>query len=203
MGKIYLIRHGETVWNRQGRLQGQRDSPLTLTGIRQAEAYGRRLGALLGATAVPVRASPLGRTRQTAAIICDMAGLSYEAVQFDDRLMEITLGAHDGYHGWAALDRDFPEQAAARKADPWHYRHPGGESSEMVRERLLPVLDELRAATLPHIVIAHGVVNKIMRGLYLGLGEQECFALDRPQHGFYVLEDGSEEFVLTMPVENA
>ena len=105
-------------------------------------------------------ASPLGRTRQTAAIICDMAGLSYEAVQFDDRLMEITLGAHDGYHGWAALDRDFPEQAAARKADPWHYRHPGGESSEMVRERLLPVLDELRAATGPHIVIAHGVVNK-------------------------------------------
>ncbi|WP_028464661.1 histidine phosphatase family protein [Nisaea denitrificans] len=201
MGRIFLIRHGETVWNRLGRLQGQLDSPLTLTGVRQAEAHGRKLGEMLGATALPVIASPLGRTRQTTAIICDTADLPYEAVRFDERLMEITLGEHDGYHGWDALDRDFPEHAVARQADPWHYQHPGGESTEMVRHRLIPVMNELRSAETPHIVIAHGVVNKIMRGIYLGLSEEDCFALDRPQHGFHVLEDGAEKFVLSIPLE--
>lgn len=203
MGKIYLIRHGETVWNRQGRLQGHLDSPLTLTGARQAEAHGRRLRTLLGTDTLPVIASPLGRTRQTTALICDAAGLSYEAVQFDERLQEITLGEHDGYHGWEALDRDFPEHAAARRAAPWHYQHPGGESTEMVRDRLIPVLDELRAAETAHIVIAHSVVNKILRGIYLGLSEEECFALDRPQHGFHVLEDGAEKFVQSISLESA
>jgi len=195
MTRIYLIRHGETVWNREGRLQGQLDSPLTLTGIRQAEAHGHKLREIAAGEALSLHASPLGRTRQTAAIICEIADLPYDEIRFDARLKEITLGEHDGYRGWEQLDRDFPDLAAKRRADPWNFQHPGGESSEMVRRRVTPFLEELQAKGGAHLVVAHGVVNKVLRGVYLGLSEEECFALDRPQHGFYVLEDGRERFI--------
>lgn len=68
MNEIYLIRHGETEWNAQGRFQGKLDSALTETGVRQAEAIGKRLAGLDLAIDVFV-ISLLGRTRQTAAII--------------------------------------------------------------------------------------------------------------------------------------
>jgi probable phosphoglycerate mutase len=198
MTRIYLIRHGETVWNREGRLQGHLDSPLTLNGIRQAEAYGRKLAEISAGEALSLHASPLGRTRQTAAIICEIAGLPYNEIRVDARLKEISLGEHDGYPGWEQLDRDFPELAARRKADPWNYQHPGGESSELVRRRVRPFLEELRQQGGVHLIVAHGVLNKVMRGVYRGLSEEECFALDRPQDGFYVLEDGRERFVSSL-----
>ncbi|WP_420404692.1 histidine phosphatase family protein [Nisaea sp.] len=198
MTRIFLIRHGETVWNREGRLQGQLDSPLTLTGIRQAEAHGRKLAEISAEETMSLHASPLGRTRQTAAIICEIADLPYEEIRFDARLKEITLGEHDGYRGWHRLDRDFPELAAQRRADPWNFQHPGGESSEMVRRRVTPFLNELQEKGGTHLIVAHGVVNKVMRGVHLGLSEEECFALDRPQDGFYLLEDGRESFIRSM-----
>ncbi|MBL8705407.1 MAG: histidine phosphatase family protein, partial [Rhodospirillales bacterium] len=65
---IYLLRHGETLWNAEGRIQGQRDSVLSPRGERQASAMGRRLAGLLNGRAdVALVSSPLGRTRQTAA----------------------------------------------------------------------------------------------------------------------------------------
>lgn len=195
MSTIYLIRHGETVWNRQGRLQGQLDSPLTLRGVAQAEAVARRLAELLGDEKPRLLASPLGRTKQTAAIIADSLGAGWHEVAFDDRLLEITLGDHDGYHGWEALDRDFPEHAARRQADPWHYRHPNGESSQMVQDRVRPLLEELTRTPGHHVVVAHGVVNKIVRGLYLGLGPEETFRLDRPQDSFHRLSGGRVDVV--------
>ncbi|UUX50458.1 histidine phosphatase family protein [Nisaea acidiphila] len=199
MTRIYLIRHGETIWNREGRLQGQLDSPLTLHGIRQAEANGRKFAEISARESLSLHASPLGRTRQTAAIICELSGLPYEEIRFDARLKEITLGEHDGYRGWERLDRDFPELAAQRRADPWHFQHPGGESTEMVRRRLAPFLGELQEKGGAHLIVAHGVVNKVLRGIYLGLSEEECFALDRRQDGFHLLEDGAERFVATEP----
>lgn len=198
MSRFFLVRHGETIWNREGRLQGHLDSPLTLTGIRQAEAHGRKLAELVAGESLHLHASPLGRTRQTAAILCEIAGLDYAEIRFDARLKEITLGEHDGYPGWEALDRDFPELARERKADPWNYQHPGGESSEMVRRRLRPFIEEQRAKGGTHLIVGHGVTNKVIRGIYLGLSEEECFALDRRQDGFHLLENGNERFIRSL-----
>lgn len=192
---IYLVRHGETVWNRQGRLQGQSDSPLTLLGICQAEAIGEALRSRLDGQPFEIHASPLGRTRQTAAIITDMLGRDYMSIEFDDRLMEITLGDRDGYAGWKAMARDFPEDWKRQQADPWHYTHPNGESSQMVKDRLTPVLAERRGHDIPTVIIAHGVVNKILRGLYLELSNEATYALDRPQDAFHHLSAGSIETI--------
>ena len=184
---IYLIRHGETTWNRIGRLQGQADSPLTHHGTKQAEAVGNALREELAGGPFRFWASPLTRTRQTAAIICDVIEHDYETITFDDRLKEITLGDRDGYAGWRELARDFPEEAEIRRTDRWNYRHPNGESSQMVQDRVRPILGEWKKAGGVHVVVSHGVTIKILRGLQLKLNGDETYALDRPQEAFHRL----------------
>lgn len=199
---IYLIRHGETVWNRIGRLQGQLDAPLTHAGLAQAHAIGRDLKSLLGDAAPAMIASPLGRTRQSAAIIAEHLGIDFDTIRLDDRLMEITLGDHDGYAGWGAIDRAHPDLAEARRRDPWNFRHPNGESSQVVQDRVRPALDQLRDTPGIHVVVAHGVVNKIIRGLYLGLTPEQTFALDRPQDAYFRLQSGTEARIeVQLPAE--
>ena len=192
---IHLIRHGETTWNRAGRLQGQADSPLTLKGTHQIEAVANTLQNLLNHQNYVFWASPIGRTRQSASIICDIIGANYENIMFDDRLKEITLGERDGYSSWQALKDDYPEDMAEREKDPWHYQHPKGESSQMVLERLTPFLEELEMLEGVHVVVSHGVISKIFRGLYLNLSHAETFALDRPQESFYCLRKGNVEII--------
>lgn len=189
---LYLLRHGETTWNRAGRLQGQLDAPLTRLGVAQVDAVGRTLASMLGGTRFRLVASPLGRARQSAAIVAEHLGIDYWAIEWDDRLKEITLGDWDGAPGWSALDRAHPEEARKRDADPWTYRYPNGESTQDVQDRLRPFLAECRAAGGVHVVVAHGVVNKVMRGLYLGLTRDQTFALDRPQDAFHRLQGGGE-----------
>ena len=187
---VYLIRHGQTTWNRAGRLQGQADSPLTLLGTQQAEAIGQTLKDIIGEQKYVFWSSPLGRTKQTTSIICDIIEFRYEEVVFDDRLVEITLGDRDGYKSWKALFEDFPEDMARREKDPWNFFHPNGESSQMVQERLRPFIKKICDIDGLHIIVTHGVVSKIIRGMYLDLTPEEVFSLDRPQDAFHKLHNG-------------
>lgn len=86
MLQVYLVRHGETVWNAERRIQGQSDSPLTEKGEQQAWQVGERVKHL-GIT--HIIASDLGRTRRTAEIIADACGCS---VTLDPRLRELNMG---------------------------------------------------------------------------------------------------------------
>src|SRR6187397_119767 len=92
---IFLVRHGETEWNRARRYQGWSDSPLTPLGVAQAEAIGRRLSAVPEAAAADIVASPIGRARRTAEIIAECLGHN-PPLRLDDRLREISLGSWDG-----------------------------------------------------------------------------------------------------------
>ena len=86
---IFLIRHGQTEFNLQRRLQGRMDSPLTELGIEQARRMGRVLKqAVSDPETWTIISSPLGRTRRTAEIVCETIGLGCE-IETDDRLMEI------------------------------------------------------------------------------------------------------------------
>ncbi|MEQ4531375.1 MAG: histidine phosphatase family protein, partial [Mixta sp.] len=86
MLQVYLVRHGETVWNAARRIQGQSDSALTEKGEQQARQVGER-ARTLGIT--HVISSDLGRTRRTAEIIADACGCS---VKLDPRLRELNMG---------------------------------------------------------------------------------------------------------------
>lgn len=103
---IYLLRHGETVWNTLGRFQGQLDSPLTRLGIEQADAVAGLLRAEIAgdAQSFEMQVSPLGRARETAARVQRLLPL---ARREDARLMEVSVGCWDGLTRFE-IDMEFP-----------------------------------------------------------------------------------------------
>lgn len=193
---IYLMRHGETVWNVARRMQGHRDSPLTLRGIGQARANGALLAELLdGSEARRIVASPLPRTWQTAAIVAERLGLDPNTIQFDDRLREQAFGEWEGLT-MDEVARDHPDLWAAREADKWAFQVPGGESYAMVAARTRSWLDEQGDGS-ELVVVGHGLAGRILRGLYGGLTEAEVMASHEPQGSVFRLTGGVIQEVAT------
>jgi probable phosphoglycerate mutase len=189
-GVIFLVRHGETEWNLARRIQGWGDSPLTSRGAAQAEAIGRRLAELPEAEGAPVVSSPLGRARRTAEII-QAARADLAPIEFDERLKEISVGAWDGL-GRDEIDALSPGIFAGKGRYEWYFRTPDGETYEDFAGRIAAWLDEVAGRTL--IVVAHGIVTRVLRGLYAGLPRADVLTLPVPQDRIWRLaERGIEE----------
>jgi broad specificity phosphatase PhoE len=186
---IYLIRHGQTEMNRAGRFQGRLDSPLTELGEAQARRVGVRLKALaaeVGGDWV-IDASPLGRSRRTAALIAEATGLAVR--RHDPRLAEVDFGP------WEGLTRD---EIVARRPDlaeakAFFLRCPEAETFEALKGRVRSWMDEAAAAPEHRIAVTHAGVGRMMRGLALGLTLDEIRALDTPQDVVFRLADGAVE----------
>lgn len=120
---IYFIRHGQTDWNAEGRLQGQRDIDLNAEGLRQAEGVAARLARVAGAglAEMDFAASPLTRTRRTMETLRRTLDLAPDAYRLDPRLKEISFGAWEG-STWAEIRRRDPSGALGRDRDRWGYR---------------------------------------------------------------------------------
>ncbi|GJD39776.1 2,3-bisphosphoglycerate-dependent phosphoglycerate mutase [Methylobacterium bullatum] len=157
---VYFIRHGQTDWNAEGRLQGQRDVPLNATGLGQAESVAERLKAVAGASLAEAAfvASPLTRTRQTMEVLRASLDLAPKAYAVDTRLMEINFGTWEG-STWAEIRRRDSRGALARDRDRWGYRPPGehGESYAMLVDRVRPAIADLQR---PAVIVAHGGVAR-------------------------------------------
>ncbi|MFE1601689.1 histidine phosphatase family protein [Methylobacterium sp. ID0610] len=157
---LYFVRHGETDWNAEGRLQGQRDTPLNPRGLAQAAGVGETLRFLLGERAgdLAYLASPLTRTRATMETLRGVLGLDPAAYATDSRLVEIGFGAWEG-RTWRDLRDADPRAYAARNRDRWGHCPPGAgaESYAMLLDRVRPVLDGLAG---PTVMVAHGGVAR-------------------------------------------
>ena len=185
---LYFIRHGETDWNLEGRLQGQRDIPLNDLGRVQAEEAGRRLLGLAGNVEdLDYVASPMARTRETMEIVRQSIGLHPTAYRTDDRLIELTFGEWEGLT-WKEVRKADPGRAALRERDKWSYVPPGGESYALLTERVRPVLDGL---TRPTVIVAHGGVARAFLALACGLSRRDAASVDIWQ-GRVLVIDGSE-----------
>ncbi len=172
--RILFVRHGETDWNVEGRLQGQKDIPLNALGRIQAEDVGRRLTKLLDD---PLRSqwivSPLGRTRETAEIARRAIGLDPKAYQTEDQLKEITFGAWEGFT-WAELRKSEPLAEAERMKNKWGYVPPQGESYEMLTNRIGLWLETVKSEI---VAVSHGGVARALMVLAAGLSPA-----DAPRH---------------------
>jgi broad specificity phosphatase PhoE len=185
---LYLVRHGQTEFNAEGRFQGHLDSPLTALGVDQAERVGNLLHPLVDdLDRVRVISSPLGRTLHTARIIAGRSGLAGDP-QIEPRLIEISVGA------WEGRTRDEILAEHPAPSPGMLFESPGGETYDQVSARLSSWLSEIDPADgLQRIVVTHGVAGRVLRGLYAGLVKDEVLTLPTPQDAVFRLSDGRIE----------
>lgn len=187
---IYLLRHGETIWNTLGRFQGQMDSPLTERGIVQAEQMAKLLKKEIADSerSFQLHVSPLGRTQETAARIERVLPLTARP---ESRLMEVTVGSWDGMTKFE-IDNEFPGMLDGSNAFDWYFKSPDGESFDAACARAKNWIADIHE---PTIAISHGLFGRLVRGVYAGLSKLEMLELPVPQDGFYRLCDGEFRLV--------
>lgn len=188
MAIVYLVRHGETTLNTEGRLQGGAiDAPLTAQGMAQAQAVANRLARSLAVNESPIRlqSSPLGRARETARLIAEQVPTT--PMEIDERLREIDFGRWTGLT-FAEVENTDAHLWAARVADPWNVRAPGGESYLDVSLR---ARQWLAAQTRDVIAVSHGVFGRVLRGTVLGLDGSAIRKLSENHTDILVFEAGA------------
>ena len=191
---LYMLRHGETAWNTERRMQGTKDSALTERGRLQAVAMGRTLRRELEREPGPTifLRSPLGRARETSQIVGRELGLDPTDWRDDARLAELGYGDWEGF-SWKEIQVTHPTALDDWRADPHGYCPPGGETHVELRRRSAAMLAEIAASNQRTVVVGHGVSGAVLRGLNLGLDAKAMFILEKPQDAFFRLLAGIEE----------
>ena len=183
---LYFLRHGETDWNVEGRLQGEQDIPLNALGRRQATDCGRILRDLLARdghapAALPYVASPLIRARETMELARAALGLPVTGYGTDPRLREVGFGQWEGFT-WRELRRTVPAAVAARERDKWRFIPPGGESYAQMAQRM----GEWRAGLAGDTVaVAHGGTARALLVLFGAATPDEAPQVDIGQGVVY------------------
>ena len=164
MLQVYLVRHGETQWNAERRIQGQSDSPLTAKGEQQAWQVAERVKAL---DITHIIASDLGRTRRTAEIIAQACGCE---ITLDARLRELDMGVLERRHIESLTEEEesWRRRLVNGTADG---RIPDGESMQELSDRMHAALAtclDLPAGSRP-LVVSHGMALGCLVSTILGL----------------------------------
>ena len=187
--EVYFLRHGQTEWNFEGWFQGQKDSPLTALGRRQAEDQGQLLRTVIEDwRAVDVWVSPLGRTRETAEIALRDVPAEPKIVP---ELAEISVGSWEGLRR-GEIEKLEPHFANTSQSERFevYCNSPGGESYAAFSTRIRLVLEALQR---PTVIVAHGIVGRVLRGLWLGLERGQLAGLQGGQGCIFHLKEGREE----------
>ncbi len=175
---LVFVRHGETDWNAEGRLQGQRDIPLNDKGRGQALRNGQTIARLVPEAAkFAFVASPLWRARETMEIVRGAMGLDPKAYDIDPRLLEITFGELEGFTYQEVENRN-PGWLQSRDSNKWEFLPPGGESYQMLSVRIISWLETVRE---PLVVVAHGGVFRVLRHLVEGAPRAQVLNWAPPQ----------------------
>jgi broad specificity phosphatase PhoE len=174
MANLVLIRHAESVWNGERRIQGSQDPPLSPRGRRQAELLAARLRSQLPRAAA-VYTSPLRRAAETAALIGAATGLP---VLPEPDLCEMRLGRWEG-RTVAEIQAAFPGTYERWLADPLGHPAPGGEQLEAFAGRVTGALARLRAArpAADLVLVSHGGPIKALVCHVLGLETRWLFRI--------------------------
>jgi broad specificity phosphatase PhoE len=175
---LYYVRHGQTDWNSERRLQGQHDIPINALGRSQAIQCGTILRDLLArdgrqAGDLDYCASPLSRARATMELLRTELGLDPDGYRTDARLMEMSFGRWEGFT-LAELKAREAEALAARERDKWGFVLPGGESYAQLMVR---VRDWYETISRDAVVSAHGGVARALIA-HLGIALPESAAID-------------------------
>lgn len=188
---VYLARHGETVWNAEGRYQGRLDSPLTDTGRAQARSTAE---TMRGRGVERLLCSPLGRARATASVAERAIGV---VAEIDADLVESDIGR------WEGLTRDeveaaYPGELARREQDRLDHRPPGGESLVDMLVRARAVAGRLDGRTT--LIVAHSAINRVLVAALIGW-EDRMADIYQPHHVIYRIDRGGDSAQVTHLVD--
>lgn len=178
---LYILRHGETEWNLNGRLQGRFDSELTQNGVAQARMQHAILlrENLTGFAAI---SSPQGRARRTAEIALE--GL-IAPIETDAALSEVGLG------DWAGQERTkMMAESGAADGFALYDLAPGGEGLAALRLRCEAFLKRL---SQPSVLVTHGITSRMLRLILAGKPNARLRSIEGGQGVVFHLEEGKQE----------
>lgn len=155
--RLYLVRHGQTSWNLEGRTQGNKDSNLTPLGLEQAELLGQRLSKVqLDA----IYCSPLKRAYSTAQVIANMQNLD---CILDNRLMEMSFGEWEGLTH-AEIEQNYPENFKSWRKEPHIAKIPKGETIEIAQKRMVEFVNDriIESNNNTFLIVSHGTTIRLL-----------------------------------------
>ncbi len=199
--RLFIARHGETVYNVVAKMQGQQavHTPLTRLGFAQADHMGSGLARFIDPEDhVTLWSSPSGRALQTLAVVAEHIGADWHKTRVDPRLQEIDVGL------WS--ERTYAEIAAeiGHFIDAEHrlfsVRAPQGEFYDDVARRLSAWIADAVDGESDLVILMHGMSARVLRGLLLGMPVNPKFgapiAASLPQGSMVMIRDGVEELVV-------
>ncbi len=212
MNTLLLVRHGESEWNKIGRIQGQQDSPLTENGVKQAHAVANQLATIIGKRTVRIYSSPLSRAQKTAEIIANAISMEVATemaieismetarkttreiteIKVEPRLNDFNLGEISGIYGWDRVAESHLELARLRLEDPFRFHPSGGESGAEFSARLADFPESLPDDDIPNIIVSHGVANKFIRSIRRNITGGDIIALGEGQDTIYQIVGETE-----------
>jgi broad specificity phosphatase PhoE len=176
---VYLARHGQTMWNLEGRSQGRLDSPLTPEGVRQVR---RNAAAVRYEPVDALFASPMGRARTSAAAFASVLGLPVRVL---DELSEVDHGELSGLTN-AEKTAAWPKLAEARQRDKYFFRFPGGESYADADARAVRALARIAdSGARGPLLVSHEMIGRMLLKNLLGLDSAQALRLKHPSDMVY------------------
>jgi len=188
---VYYVRHGETDWNVEWRLQGGRDIALNERGREQANRCGEILRDLMtrdnrAPDTLDYVSSPLGRARVTMELVRGRLGLPAEGYRVEQNLTEISFGEWEGFT-IEELSRRDNESVLRRDKDKWNFLPPGGESYQQVMVRIAGWYATLARDA---VVVAHGGTARALLA-HLGIFDPATAAMESIEQGVvYLIAEG-------------
>ena len=193
MTSIYLVRHGQTAWNREEIFRGRTDVPLDETGLKQAELAGEYLKEV---EIDAIYSSPLSRALETAEKIARFHNLK---VQPFEGIVDMSFGNWEG-HAHQEIKKNDSETYRRWREEPHLVRLPGGESLDDVRVRSMAALEEV---TRKHpgkalVLVSHRVVNKVLICGILGLDNSHFWQIRQDPTAINLIQYRNGKYILSL-----
>jgi broad specificity phosphatase PhoE len=192
MTSIYLVRHGQTAWNKEEIFRGRTDVPLDETGLKQAELTG---GYFKEMVIQGIYSSPLSRAWQTAERIARSQNLKVQPLE---GIIDMSFGNWEG-HAHLEIQRIDPETYRQWREYPHLAKLPGGETLDDVRKRAMFALEEVielnPGKTLA--LVSHRVVNKVLICGILGIDHSHFWQIAQDTAAINLIQYKRGRYVLS------
>ncbi len=193
MTTIYLVRHGQTAWNKEEIFRGRTDVPLDETGLKQAELVGEYFREI---EIHAVYSSPLSRARQTAEGIARIHNLPVEMLS---GIIDMSFGKWEG-HAHQEIQKMDPEIYRLWREQPHRVALPGGESLDQVRARATAALEEVihKHPRGTVVLVSHRVITKVLLCAILGLDNSHFWQIKQDTTAINRIDYVKDLYVLSL-----